>query len=125
MKKGYFIIVFFLVGILFITGCGNKLSKYVGNYVLSYTRFVGDPADEKNMEKGGGITLTSDGMGKINRDGKTYNLEWVVDGDNITINEKYGPLINVYTGTIIDGKITLYNGDKSNPLTMVFVYNLQ
>ncbi len=125
MKKGTLFIATIFIGILFLTGCGNKLSKYTGTYSLSYTRFIGDPVDEKNIEKSGGIILSADGMGKMNRDGKTYNLEWVVDGDNITIYEKYGPLTNVYDGTIIDGRITIYNGDKDNPLTMQSVYEKQ
>ena len=124
MKKEIMYVIFVFISI-FIIGCGNKFSKYSGTYSLKYTRFVGDPQDEINKEKGGNINLDTNGMGKIFRDGKTYSIEWNVENNEITINEKYGSLTNIYNGTIENGVITLYNGEKSNPLTMIFVYAKQ
>ena len=107
---------------LFVTGCGNELDKYSGTYKLEYSKFVGDPDTEKDTTDIQEIILNSDGTGKSNRDGLNINIEWKIDGENITLIETYGGIKLDYNGTLKDNRLDLFNGDKTNALTMEKVY---
>ena len=124
MKKSILFLAFVMVGVLFITGCGKDLSKYVGTYKLEYSKYVGDPETEKNTEDWS-IVLEKDGTGKSNRDGESYNIEWSISGKDINVKEKFGPLTNEYNGTLDEGKLDIFNGDKTNDLTLEAIFNKQ
>ena len=122
MKKSLLLVVFVMVGVLFLAGCSKKadLSKYAGTYKLEYSKYVGDPDDAKSTEDWT-IELKSDGTGKSNRDGASYNVEWSVDGENVKLTEKFIGTID-YNGTLKDGTLDIYNGDKTNALTLEAVF---
>ena len=124
MKKGLLLIAVIMVGVLFVTGCGKDLSKYAGTYKLEYSKYVGDSEDDKSTEDWS-IVLEKDGTGKSNRDSESYNVEWSISGKEITLKEKFGPLTNEYNGTLEEGRLDIYNGDKTNILTLEAVFNKQ
>ena len=113
-----------MIGVLFVSGCGKDLSKYAGTYKLDYSKYVGDPEDAKSTEDWS-IVLEKDGTGKSNRDGSSYNVEWSISGKDITLTEKFGLLTNDYNGTL-DGEILdIFNGDKTNDITLEAVFTKQ
>ena len=125
MKKTLLSIVFIMVGLLIVTGCGKgNLANYAGIYKLEYSKYVGDPDTAKSTEEWT-ITLNEDGTGKSNRDDSSYDAEWSMDGENIVFIEKFMGIKNEYNGTIKDGKMDIFNGDKTNDLTLEAVFNKQ
>ena len=123
MKKTLLFILFIIAGCIFIAGCGRDLSAYTGTYVLEYSKYVGDPDTERNTENWT-IIFNEDGTGKSNRDGASYNVEWQIDGENIVVIEKFIGTIE-YNGTLKDGKLDIFNGDKTQELTLEAVFNKQ
>lgn len=107
-----------------ITACGNSNMKALaGTYKQEYSKYVGDPDTAKDTTEVASIELNEDGTGKSNRNGTSYNIEWKVDGENITLTETFMGMKIEYNGTIKDGKLDLFNGDKTNALTNETVYN--
>ncbi len=124
MKRIIVCLSFIILSVFLLTGCGNSFKEYAGTYKLEYSKYVGDPETAKSMEEWT-LILEEDGTGKSNRDGGSYKVEWSIDGDNITLNEEFGTLSIDYNGTIKDGKIDAFNGDKTDMLTMEVVFNKQ
>ena len=124
MKKSLLLIVFVMISVLLVTGCGKDLSKYYGTYKLEYSKYVGDPDTAKTTEEWT-IVLEKDGTGKSNRDGASYTVEWSIDGDNVKVNEKFAGIINEYNGTLTNGKLDIFNGDRTSDITLEAVFNKQ
>ncbi len=123
MKKSLFIFIFVMVGVLFITSCGKgDLSKYAGTYKIEYSKYVGDPDTAKNTDEIWTIELNSDGTGKSSRNGSNYDVEWSINGENITFVEKFMGIKLDYNGTISNNKLDIFNGDKTNDLTLEAVF---
>ena len=122
MKKVVFCSILFVLSLFIITGCGSDLDKYAGTYKLEYSKFIGDPETEKNTNDVEEIILNADGTGKSTRDGLNITVEWKIDGENITLIENYAGIKLDYNGTLKDNKLDLFNGDKTNDLTMEKVY---
>ena len=118
------LVVFVVFGLLIVTGCGKNLKEYAGTYKLEYSKYVGDPDTAKSTEEWT-IVLNEDGTGKSNRDDNSYDAEWSMDGNNITFAEKFMGIKNEYNGTIEEGRMDIFNGDKTNDLTMEAVFNKQ
>jgi hypothetical protein len=121
MKK-VFLFCLIVIGLFIITGCGNKLSEYAGIYKLEYSKFVGDPDTAKDTSEVAEITLNADGTGKSVRDGLNIDIEWKLDGENITLTEIYMGIKLDYNGTLKNNKLDIFNGDKTNQLTVEKVY---
>ncbi len=122
MKKIFLFTLVTLAGLLVVAGCGKKdLSSYAGTYSLEYYKYVGDSEADKQTEEWT-MELSADGTGKSNRDGASYNVEWSLDGENVKITEKFIGTID-YNGTLKDGRLDVFNGDKENALTMEAVFN--
>ncbi len=122
MKKTLLCALFAIVGLVMVTGCGKKdLSAYAGTYKLEYYKYVGDSEEDKQTEDWT-IELGTDGTGKSNRDGASYDVEWSLDGENVKVVEKFIGTIE-YNGTLKDGKLDIFNGEKTNALTMEAVFN--
>ena len=123
MKKCLLYVLIFMVSIFVITGCSD-LSKYAGTYKLEYSKYVGDPDTAKTTEEWT-IILEKDGTGKSNRDGGSYNVEWSMKGENVTVTEKFLGISNEYNGTIKDGRLDIFNGEKTKEITLEAVFNKQ
>lgn len=111
-----------LVGLFMFVGCSSDLEEYSGTYKLSYYKYVGDPDTAKNtaVEQ---IILNEDGTGKSIRDGLDITVTWSIDGNNITLTETYIGTKIEYNGILENNKLDLFNGDKTNMLTIEKVYN--
>ncbi len=122
MKKTFLCALLVMVGLLFVTGCGKKadLKAYAGTYKLDYSKYVGDPETAKSTEEWT-MVLNEDGTGKSNRDGTSYDIEWSIDGENVKVTEKFIGTID-YNGTLKDGKMDIFNGDKTNDLTLEAIF---
>ena len=108
---------------IIITGCGNsKMKELAGTYKLEYSKFVGDPDTAKDTTEVAEMVLNEDGTGKSNRNGASYEVEWKIDGENITLTETFMGIKIEYNGTIKDGKLDLFNGEKTDALTNETVY---
>jgi len=124
MKKTLLCALVIMAGIVFLTGCGKKdLSSYAGTYKLEYEKYVGDPDTAKEVEEWT-IVLDENGTGKSNRNGASYNVEWSIDGENVTVTEKFIGTIE-YNGTLKDGRLDIFNGDKTKDITLEAVFNKQ
>lgn len=123
MKKIFFCLVLVIFSVFIITGCGNKLEEYAGTYKLEYFKYVGDPETAKVDDEIADIVLNGDGTGKSNRDGLNIDIEWQLDGENITLTEIYMGVKLEYNGTLKNGKLNLFNGNKNDDLTVEKVYN--
>ena len=111
-----------VLGIFSLTGCGKKtdLSAYAGNYKGEYTKTVGD--ETKITDEEFSVELKKDGTGVSRRNGAEYNITWSIDGENFKMTEKFIGTIE-YNGTLKDGKLDIFNGDKENIFTYEYVYN--
>lgn len=123
MKKIVMCAMFVVLSFTLLTACGNSLKKYAGVYKLEYSKYVGDSDNEKDTTSYETITLSDDGTGKSNRDGLNISVEWSMEKENIFLTEKYAGIKIDYNGTIKDGKLIIYNGDKNNDLTYEKVFN--
>ena len=124
MKKIALCLSIIMFSVLLLTGCGKSLKEYAGTYKKEYSKFVGDPDTAKDTEVGE-MLLNEDGTGKSTRGGATYNVEWSMDGENITLTETFMGMKIEYNGTIKDGRLDIFNGDKNDNLTHETVYNKQ
>ena len=123
MKKKIIGILFVVMGVIVLTGCNSAMKEAAGTYKLEYSKFVGDPDTAKSTEAAS-LVLEADGTGKSYRNDTSYNLEWSIDGENVTVIEKFMGITIEYNGTLKDGKrLDLFNGDKTNALTNETVYN--
>ena len=125
MKKYSILLVLVAVfTIVFVTGCGDKkedLSKYAGTYEGKYTALVGDP-ENKDEEDVFSLELKEDGTGKHNRNGNDFNVTWEIDGEDFKMSETFVGDPIIYTGTLKDGTLKIYNGDKNNNFTYIYYY---
>ena len=122
MKKLLSFLLIITLSIVLVTGCGNNNSQYAGTYQLEYSKYVGDSDNDKNTSETAEILLKEDGTGKSNRNGYSYDVEWSIKGNSITLIEKYYGMTIEYNGTLIDNKLDLFNGDKTDSLTYETVY---
>ncbi len=99
----------------------ESAEKAAGTYKGLYTKFVGDEEDVKNTDPFT-LVLNEDGTGEHNRDDNTYKLTWKQDGDEITMTETFLGVTIDYNGTLKDGKLSLFNGEKEDPFTCEYVY---
>ena len=126
MKKALktLLAVLVLVSVFALSGCGKKdLSSYAGSYKGEYTKMVIDT--EKTTGEEFSVELKSNGTGISRRNGAEYNISWSLNGDNFKMTEKFGPLTIDYNGTLKDGVLDIFNGDKEQPATYEYVYKKQ
>ena len=126
-------------GLFILTGCNNSNDNSndkaentssakqtvspEGTYKGQYTKYVGDTKKVEDEEFS--LVLNADGTGTHNRDDSSFNVTWSLDGDNFKMSETFlGDPIE-YTGTLVDGKLDIFNGDKSDSLTCEYVYEKQ
>lgn len=124
MKKFKLLVALLAVfTVITLTGCGSKtdLSKYAGTYEGEYYKYVGD--SEKLTDEEFSVELKSDGTGSSNRNGATYKITWSLDGDKFTMEETFVGDPIEYTGTLKDGKLDIFNGDKNDDFTVEYVYS--
>ena len=119
-----------LVGSLFaLTGCGQEnneaLSSATGKYKGLYTKFVGDDDSAKVEDEAFDLELKADGTGTHNRDDSSFNVTWSLEGDQFTMKETFLGMSIEYTGTLVDGKLDIFNGEPSDDLTCEYVYEKQ
>ena len=99
----------------------NPNAAYAGKYEGLHAKFVGDEnwADDEDPFS---LTLNADGTGIHARDGMEFKVTWALDGENFTMNETFIGDPIVYTGTLKDGELHLYNNTPENPLTYEYYY---
>ena len=105
--------------------CGEKGTGFEGTYKCTYAKYN---ADDENgiVVEDWVLELQAGSKGTSKRDGEEYDLEWTLDGENITVTEKFGPLSLDYEGTLKDGVMTLYDSeDHDADLTRVIKFELQ
>lgn len=124
MKRTLLCTLFVVLGLLVLTGCSNAMKEYAGTYELEYQKYVGDPDTAKTQEVWT-IVLNEDGTGKSNRNGASYNVEWSVSGDEIKLSEVFGTIANEFNGTIRGARMDIFNGDKTQEITLEAVFNKQ
>ena len=125
MKKllGLISVMFLVVGLLSITGCGKKESLDIaGTYEGKYIKFVGDTDENKNESEEFYLELNADGTGIHHRDETQFDLTWAIDGENFTMRETFLGISVDYKGTLKDGKLDIYNGDLNDSFTVEYVY---
>jgi len=131
MKKSLKLFLAIFIVMIALTGCGSKkeekennkvdLSAYAGTYVGEYTKLVG--SDLKETDKEFSLVLNADGTGQHNRNDYSFNVTWSVDGDKFEMKETFVGDPIIYTGTIKDGKLDIFNGDKEDIWTYEYVYH--
>lgn len=99
---------------------GNANAAYAGTYEGVHCKFVGD--EEWVEDEPFSLTLNADGTGVHSRDGMEFNVTWTLDGESFTMNETFIGDPIVYTGTLKDGELHLYNNTPEEPLTYEYVY---
>lgn len=116
------------LGLFTLTGCGKEekkedkkqdLSAYAGTYEGQYTKLVGDT---KQVEEEFTLELNADGTGVHNRDEYSFNVTWELDGENFKMTETFIGDPIIYTGTLKNGNLDIFNGDPENIWTYEYVY---
>ena len=93
-----------------------------GTYTGIYTKFVGDDDSAKVTDEEFSLILLEDGTGEHFRDGNTYKVTWEQHGEEVTMTETFMGVTIDYNGTLKDGQLNLFNGDKDDPFTYEYVY---
>lgn len=86
-----------------------------------YTKMVG--SETKRTDEEFSLELYQDGTGVHHRDGFDLSVTWSQEGDTFTMTESLGGL--VYTGSMNDGELHLFNGDPEDIWTFEYVYSKQ
>ena len=110
-----------------LAACGGKKddpnAAFAGTYEGVHAKFVGDtewiPSEGYEAFS---LTLKADGTGVHSRNGMEFKVTWALDGENFTMNETFIGDPIVYTGTLKDGELHLYNNTPDNPFTYEYVY---
>ena len=121
MKKLICILMTLCLLLPLFASCGKSDSPAVGKWEGQYTKFVGDenPADDDEPFY---LELKSNGKGTSHRDDSDFNATWKLEGDTLTVTETFLGMEIVYTGSIKDGELHLFNGDPEDDLTVEYVY---
>lgn len=91
----------------------------VGTYKGLYLQMVGS---ETRQEEEFRLELKADGTGSQQRNGLDIRIpDWSLEGGQIKLTEKFLGTIE-YTGTLEGTKLSLFNGDPANSMTMEYVY---
>ena len=121
------ILIVLALGMVALTGCNNKEDKKneslraaAGTYKGIYTKYVGDTTKIENEEFS--LELKDDGTGTSNRDGASYKVTWKIKGTEFSMTEKFAGLTIDYNGTLENGKLDIFNGDKNDNFTYEYVY---
>ena len=133
MKKvlSIFLVMILLISGLFVfSGCGKTeekkeekkqdLSAVSGTYIGKYVKLVGDTQE---VEEVFSLELNADGTGVHYRDDYSFNVTWSLDGDKFEMTETFIGDPIIYTGTLKDDKLDIFNGDPNNIWTYEYVYN--
>ena len=113
-----------LMMVFALASCGNSaLKDAAGKYEGVHAKLVGSEEWDEDEEPFS-LDLKADGTATSARNGAEYNATWELDGENFKMTETFIGTID-YTGTLEGTKLTLYNGDPTNPTTAVYVYEKQ
>jgi len=104
-------------------GGGGASNPAVGTWIGLYTKFVGDDDSARDTSSPFTLELKSNGKGTHHRDDLDINVEWKLDGENVSMTETFMGLKLEYTGTLQDGELHLFNGDPKDIFTVEYVYN--
>ena len=109
-----------------LAACGGGANTPgAGKYEGDYGYFVGDGPEVATPSEGDdafSLELKSGGKGTFTRDGASFDVTWKLDGENFSMTETFLGITNEYTGTLKDGKLTIFNGDPEDIWTYVYVF---
>ncbi|MBQ4297858.1 MAG: hypothetical protein II771_06145 [Clostridia bacterium] len=125
MKKAWFLVLTFLM-VFSLVACSSPEKEAAkaaaGTYKGVHLKPVGD---SEWVTETFSLELNANGTGTHNRDEMSFKVTWTLDGDKFTMNETFIGDPIVYTGTLKDGKLDLFNGDPTNLFTYEYVYEKQ
>ncbi len=123
------VMILLISGLFIFTGCGKTeekkeekkqdLSAAAGTYTGKYVKLVGDT---EKVEEEFSLELKADGTGVHNRDDYSFDVTWSLDGDKFKMTETFIGDPIIYTGTLKDGKLDIFNGDPDDIWTYEYVY---
>lgn len=106
-----------------LAACGAKDDgNYAGEYVGIYYKYVGDDDSEKVEDEKFSLVLNEDGTGKFKRQGGEFFVRWKLDGEDFSMTETFIGIKNEYSGTLKNGEIRIFHGDKTNPFSCEYVF---
>ena len=128
--KRIFTLMLALAMVLSLAACGGKSgggdddasASAAGTYKCTQIKLVGD---EEWTNEESTLTLNADGTGKQARDDYEFDVTWKLDGENFTMEETFIGDPIVYTGTLKDGKLDIFNGDPEDIWTYEYLYEKQ
>ncbi|MBO4781773.1 MAG: hypothetical protein J5522_05205 [Lachnospiraceae bacterium] len=98
------------------------LVPYAGTYTCLYNKFVGDPDTSKNTDDPFKLELEANGTGKSHRNDLDITVStWSCENGEFKLTEKFLGTID-YTGKLEGNQLTLFNGEPTNPLTCMYVF---
>lgn len=105
-----------------LAGCGlSPGQSAAGIYVGQFTHVMGDPENVRDTSPFS-LELKADGTGVHHRDGMDFELRWELEGEKITVTERFIGVELPYNGTLRNRELVLFNGDPANPWTVEYVY---
>lgn len=118
-------LVVLLLSVGLIACGGNETEKsVVGTYAGDKYFYAGDP-DNLLDNTDFTIELKSGGKAVCTREGTSYNGKWTMDGENITVTESLLIFENTYTGTLVDGTLTLTNSELGDDWAITYTFHKQ
>ena len=124
MRLSSLLICLVIIGTL-MAACGGASNPAAGTYKGIYTKFVGDDDDAKVTDEVFSLELKGDGTGIHHRDDLDINVTWTLDGEKFTMQETFMGIKLDYTGTLVNGKLDIFNGDPEDIWSCEYVYEKQ
>ncbi len=133
LKKILAITLALTFGLVAFAACGNNEggkpagddaqqsanADVAGVYEGQYVKMV---ASDEKEEETFSLTLKADGTGVHARDDMEFNVTWKLEDGKFTMEETFVGDPIVYTGTLEDGHLHLYNGDPEDGFTYEYDY---
>ena len=112
MRLSSLLICLVIIGTL-MAACGGASNPAAGTYKGIYTKFVGDDDDAKVTDE------------VFSLDDLDINVTWTLDGEKFTMQETFMGIKLDYTGTLVNGKLDIFNGDPEDIWSCEYVYEKQ
>ena len=121
LKYAAITVMLLLLSACFLACAEDTSVPGAGRWKGEYGKYVGET--EKVTDERFSLTLKSDGTGRFDRDGASFDLTWSLDGEEFTMTETYLGISIEYVGTLKGDTLDIFNDDPTDEYTYEYVFH--